>query len=336
MKDCELPISNIGKLRVLFSKISQLCFVACAKIRKFVAHAMSCAYTRIMKTQHIRLFLFGLLMALGLGTATAQYSPTNPPEPQIDVVTYPVSVTCSPAEAGYASGTGRYSLGQTVRISTSARSGFVFDHWTLNGEPYTPGTTSGSGQTPTSFYYKTADQKMQFVAHYRYQPTNPSEPSPADVARLYLASSPEGVASFNRTSGARETIGSKVSVDVFPNQGYKFVGWYVGEELVSDVQSFSYTMPDNNVTLVARFVYSPDRPIDPETSPDQPDVDLTPDDGIPGDVNGDDEVDQRDLRYLVKIVLGQQDENESADVDRNRRISISDVTALIELLKTKK
>lgn len=276
-----------------------------------------------MKQSFIRYCIL-LLLLLCKVTAVADVNPPNPPEPQIGLETYALNVICEPARAGYCSGSGKYTIGQKVLINTSGNAGYVLDHWTLNGVLYE--------ETNSMFDYVTIGRKDQFVAHYRYEPENPSEPSLFSKARLYFTCSPDGVASFSRTSGQLVQIGSVISIDVYPNQGYKFLGWYANGELVSDKQNMSYTMPSENTSLIARFVYAPTNPVEPDSS-GQTDVDLTPSEELPGDLNGDDEMDEIDVRYLVKILLGQQDEIEAADVNSSGHISMADVTALIELLK---
>lgn len=268
------------------------------------------------------------LLAFSVVPAGAEINPPNPPEPPAGIVSYPLTVTCSPANAAYCSGSGRYTVGQKVWINTSAKAGYVFDHWTLNGQPYEAGGMQ--------FEFTTLGARTQLVAHYRYEPANPAEPTPSNQVRLFLSTSPDGVASFNRTSGERVLVGTELNLYVYPNQGYKFQGWYSGGVLIGESQSLHYTMPADVTTLVAKFVYNPDVPIEPVSPSEQPDVDLTPNEDVVGDINGDEDLDIYDLRYLVKIVLGQQDEIEAADVNANGRISISDVTALVRLLKSKK
>ena len=54
--------------------------------------------------------------------------------------------------------------------------------------------------------------------------------------------------------------------------GYKFLGWYKGEELISKEQSFYYTMPTEDVRITAHVAYSPESPADP-SGPGQDNVD---------------------------------------------------------------
>ncbi len=48
--------------------------------------------------------------------------------------------------------------------------------------------------------------------------------------------------------------GKKVTVKATANKGYVFNGWYMGEELLSQAASYSFTMPETDVALYAKFV----------------------------------------------------------------------------------
>jgi uncharacterized repeat protein (TIGR02543 family) len=57
---------------------------------------------------------------------------------------------------------------------------------------------------------------------------------------------------------ARRWVGSydytsSVTVVATPKQGYKFVGWYNGTSLVSSANPYTFTMPYNDVSYVAKF-----------------------------------------------------------------------------------
>lgn len=271
----------------------------------------------------IRSLIFILLLVLGVRSAEAQYSPPNPPDPQIPVFRYPVTTSCYPTGVAWTSGDGDWAPGDQVGVGTSLyRSGYVFDHWSwsIGGEEHTC--------TEQYFDYTMTDAPIHLVAHYRFAPAGPEDPSTVLKARLYLKSEPAGIASFNRSSGERIETGVDHYIDVYPNQGYEFLGWYRGGQRISSDRGFTFEMPDSEVTLTARFRYSPVNPPNPDD-----DGSLTfPDDELPGDVTGDDEINMADLRFLAKIVLGTQDEIEAADVNGDTRVTIGDITRLIELL----
>ena len=64
----------------------------------------------------LRYFLSGLLLLLA-GSMQAQDSFGDPPEPQVPVFYYPLTVTCDPDVAGTASGRGSYAPETVVTVS---------------------------------------------------------------------------------------------------------------------------------------------------------------------------------------------------------------------------
>ena len=192
----------------------------------------------------------------------AEYNPTNPAEPN---VYYKISVAASPSNSANVSGIGQYPSGTIVYINCSARSiNFVFDHWELNGEIYS---------TNKSFYYTVGAENVSFVAVFSYNPQNPSEPSTAPTKKvLNLEASPQGSCSFNRTSEEKVVVGSTITITAYANSGYDFLGWYNSDVLVASSLSFSYTMPQDNATLQARFIYNPTNPLEPERFDDTTNV----------------------------------------------------------------
>lgn len=72
------------------------------------------------------------------------------------------------------------------------------------------------------------------------------------------------------TSGGTYASGTTVNLYAYTNTGFRFVRWEdeSGNEL-STSTSLSYTMPTNDVTLIARFVYDPTNPAEPSTPVEQ-------------------------------------------------------------------
>nr|MDE6854632.1 hypothetical protein [Muribaculaceae bacterium] len=184
------------------------------------------------------------------------YAPTSPSEPVTpDKYAY-VYVTVLPSGAGSVSGTGRYTVGSTVRLTASTYSDYTFVSWTRDGE------TIG---TSTTLSYKVQEEGNNITANYRYSPSSPSEPStPAVLYRLYLSCAPSGAGSINVSSGTQYRAGQNVYLRAYNNSGYVFRDWTAEDgSVVSTAYSFNYTMPDADTRLTANFVYSPDNPSEP-------------------------------------------------------------------------
>lgn len=186
--------------------------------------------------------------------AQNDWNPDNPPEP---AVKYKVTTSASPSSC-YTSGGGSYSPGQQIWINSSSySSGYRFLYWTKNGERYSE---------QQSFNYTVEEQDVAFVAYYEYNPESPAEPDGVLSYRLYLLTNLPGCCSFNRGSGDKVKVGETVGLNAYLNQGYKFLGWYMGDELLSESTWYSYQMPANDVTLTAMVEYSPDNPDDPPSN----------------------------------------------------------------------
>lgn len=183
----------------------------------------------------------------------AQFNPPNPKEPSIQ---YKIELECSPQDIAWLYGAGSYDDGRNVNISAYVRNeSYEFEYWELDGKVYSRNS---------SFIYKISTRDVKFIAHFKYNPGNPDEPSAHFMRRIYLQSSPEGVASFNFNSGSKFELGSVVPIfETYRNSGYVFKGWYEGDNLVSDKTSFDYSVIDKDVTLVARYEYSPSNPNEP-------------------------------------------------------------------------
>lgn len=267
--------------------------------------------------------LVSILLLMAGGTdAFAQFNPANPPNPSAK---YKVTVRVE-GTGGSASGSGQYAEYDRVYVRCSNNSGYTFSHWTKNG------VKIDNGQ---SFTYYMETENVEFVAHFVYSPSNPSNPQAGLVKRvLSFESTPTGCCSYNQTNGAKWQVGKSVYVRAYPNQGYSFLGWYNGSQFVSSSLSFYYTMPDANTTLTAKFEYNPFNPSNPTTAPGQEDID-NEEEFIPGDINGDSKVDILDLTALISYLNGkipEQFNEEAADVNNTGSISIADLTALSKLI----
>ena len=256
--------------------------------------------------------------------AQTDFNPVYPPDPSVPVFYYSLTVTCEPDVAGTASGRGSYAPGQQVTVSTSPRSGYSFSHWTLNGERI---------EQPASFSYTTVAGPMDFVAYYDLAPIPPIDPTMDVKSRLYLNSEPEGICTFNRTSGAFVQADDYILLDVTNcDQWYEFTGWYKGEELVSSVQNFNYLADYHDTTLTAHFRELPFTPVFPD-DPSSPEG-ANPQTLQTGDANGDGSVDVTDAVAVINAYLTSDQSGinaDVADVNHDGVIDITDAVAIINL-----
>ena len=269
-----------------------------------------------------------LLLCWGSFSAFAQtggFDPTNPPEPMLQ---YKVTVGSTPSGVAYTSGGGKYNAGTTVTIGTSSRnSNYVFDHWLKDGERI---------DQSASFSYVVEAKNVTFTAVYRFNPNNPPEPTVSNKYRLYLVPSPEGVGSFNITSGDKKEAGSRIYLWTNGSQVFVFSGWYDGDELVSNQTSFNYTMPAHDVTLTAKYTYNPDSPDEPEGNQENVDNYML------GDVNNDGVVDVNDIVTTANYILHKVNPEanaappvfifKAADVIEDSDIDVNDIVGIANII----
>ncbi|MDE6561434.1 MAG: chitobiase/beta-hexosaminidase C-terminal domain-containing protein [Muribaculaceae bacterium] len=212
-----------------------------------------------------------------------EYNPDSPAEPtipEIEIKTYAtIQVDWTPMEGGSVSVSGaeekindnewKFEVGTNARISASSRTGFRFVNWTEDGEEIS---------TSSSLSFTVEEGGRSIVANFVYDPSNPSEPGePKFYRMLALKANPAEAA--RSLSGAGEHInGTSVDVSASANSYYIFDNWTDDAgNVVSDTQSFSYTMPNKHTTLTANFHYD----FNP-ASPDEPGSPAIDDNGIVG------------------------------------------------------
>ena len=268
------------------------------------------------------MFVMTMLLLSVAGAWADGYDPQNPPDPN---ALFQLSVSASPTDAGYVSGGGRYKEGQQIWLSTSSRANYDFQYWACDGERIS---------NEASFYYTMPKKSVSLVAVYAFNPSSPADPTTANAHRLYLDTNMEGSCTFNITSGARHVSDRSILVKAMNiSQGFKFLGWYLGDEKLSDNLSFYYMMPNNDITLTAHFSYDPDSPDDPTSV--QTDIDNT--DYIPGDANGDGEVNVTDIVEIVNAIMNRPSTRfvrAAADLNSDGEINVTDIVKVVNLIMT--
>lgn len=278
----------------------------------------------------IRNMMAVLLLTLGSTPALyAQFNPTNPPEPdggkpEVVITYYKVTVQANPAAAASVSNGGELTTGSSKYVYTSRKnSNYRFSHWTLNGEKYSE---------KSSFYYTIESFDANFVAHYVFDPSSPTEPEKLPEIVCYplnLATNNEAVCSFNQSSGNEYEADTWVTLEAFVGKGYEFDGWYNGTVLLSSNKRLNYQMPDGEVTLtakVSKIVFNPSNPSEPDSSQDNVQTTLT------GDVNKDGVVNILDIVGVVNYSLKESDGNMHIyDVNGDGQVNILDIVKVVNI-----
>ncbi len=197
-------------------------------------------------------------------TACYRFTPDNPEEPDTpDLPTYStVSISVSPPAGGTATGQGRHLVGSTVTLRATANQYYKFRDWTKDGRVLS---------TLATFNYTVEEGNPHLMANFTadYHPDNPDEPDPYVESKplhwLHLKADP-AVGGYTNPSGSLQLReGDKQQVQAYNNTWYTFRQWnYDDGTVASTYGSFTFTMPDHDVTLTAHYAYTP------PANPDEP------------------------------------------------------------------
>lgn len=199
------------------------------------------------------LFILALFVSVGM---RGQYNPTNPAEPGSY---YTLTLLATPSNGGSfnLSTTTTYTEGTNVTLRAYTNTNYQFSGWELDGEVIS---------TSTSFTYTMPARNVKLIAHYKYNPLNPSEPTEPDLpvySKLYLSASPSAGGYFNISSGNRYEVGTSVNVRAYTNSNYTFKNWTENGEVISTTSSFNYVMKKGDPKLIANYEYTPSNPSEP-------------------------------------------------------------------------
>lgn len=199
------------------------------------------------------LVILALLISVSM---RGQYNPTNPAEPG---AYYTLALQATPSGSGSfnVSTTTNCSEGTNVSLRAYANSNFQFVAWEKDGEVIS---------TSSSFTYTMPAKNVKLIAHFKYNPSSPAEPTEPDLpvfSTLSLATSPSNSGHFNISSGNKYEVGSSVNLRAYSNSNFTFKNWTENGEVISTNSSFNYVVKPGNPKLVANFTYSPSSPEEP-------------------------------------------------------------------------
>lgn len=148
-----------------------------------------------------------------------------------DVKTCTISVAVNDSNAGNATVNGEASVtinqGATVTLSATPNAGYAFVEWTLNGECISKEST----------YTTKATADAEYIANFR-------EVTDSEATAEYcikVESTTGGSATVNGKSEITAKQGDILSLLATPEEGYTFIEWRVGTEVVSREMFFSTT-----------------------------------------------------------------------------------------------
>ena len=142
---------------------------------------------------------------------------------------YTIQATAKPSHGGTVTGTGTFEEGSEVKLIATANEGFVFKNWTEN-------EVEVSNEASYSF---TATENRELVANFKLKELKISATADPEVG---------GTVSGNGTYN----YGDKVALVATPANGYHFVSWMEGADVVSTNASYTFTATTER-TFVAKF-----------------------------------------------------------------------------------
>ena len=140
-----------------------------------------------------------------------------------------ITATADPADGGTVTGGGSYNYGQSCTLTATAATGYNFVNWTKNGQQV---STNAS-------YTFSVTESAAYVAHFQVQ-----------TFTINVSANPVEGATI--TGGGTYNYGSTCNVTATANEGYDFINWTEGGNVVSTETSYSFTVNANR-TLVANF-----------------------------------------------------------------------------------
>lgn len=191
-------------------------------------------------------------------TANFKFAPTSPSEPNEPSLLQYFRLTLAAEKGGSVSGGGKYRSNTKVSLNASCEDGYVFVNWT-NSE----GDTVSSSR---SFSYMTTAKHETLTAHFRFNPSSPSEPFDPILRHRIKVSTEDGGTVY--TTATQLLEGTNCTVSATANEGYSFVGWYVADTLYTSLSQFVYTMGKKDIHFVAHFEFNPGNPGEPQMPED--------------------------------------------------------------------
>lgn len=154
-----------------------------------------------------------------------------------EAIPYNVTATAQPG-GSVAPAAQVKTIGQLVEVTATANTGYAFDGWIATGV-----TLANAMDNPASFFQPAND--VQLVAKF--------------VKIDYNVTATANAGGTVAPAAQVRNYGDAVTVTATPNAGYTFSGWVATGVTLADVNAnpASFTMPANDVSLVASFAKIP-------------------------------------------------------------------------------
>ncbi len=208
----------------------------------------------MIKIRYLSMVVMFLLGITAYGQDT--FDPVSPSEPGAPIIYSRVTAKAEPADGGSVSGGGRYAVGSSHGFYAYVNNGYKFAYWTDKD--------GNILSTATSLDYVYPENGNELTAHFKFDPTAPSEPVPASSI-LYFPLTVQATVGGSVYGGGRYQAGQNVNLSANAETGFAFVNWTNEDgDIVSTQSSFSYTTQEKKETLTANFCFDPTSPGEPD------------------------------------------------------------------------
>ena len=145
------------------------------------------------------------------------------------VNSYSITAIVNPSGAGNITGAGTFTYGSSVTLTVTANPGYTFTNWTKNGQVV----------STNAIFIFTVTEAATYIANFEqtsYEITVMSNPTEGGTV----------------TGGGTYSHGSSVTLSATANEGYTFVNWTKGGEIVSNSPNYTITVTEA-ASYVANF-----------------------------------------------------------------------------------
>ena len=144
------------------------------------------------------------------------------------------TISVSSSSAGSVSGlSSTYKVGDKVTVTAVTNKGYTWDGWYLNGEKVS---------SDLQYEIQITEEPLNYVATWKYY-------------TLTTSRNISAAGTVNSYWNQKVTVGDSVELVANTNKGYTWLGWYDGETLISSETTFTYEMPAESKTLIAKWTY---------------------------------------------------------------------------------
>ena len=134
---------------------------------------------------------------------------------------------------GSITGSGTFAYGYSVTITATPNIGVSFLGWFDGGDNLV--------SSLASYTFSMPHEDLEYTAKFAWTPYSVSlEVNDGNMGSV--------------SGGGSYTYGQHVELVAIPNEHHSFFGWYKGEELLSQEETYSFDMPANSLNYEARFV----------------------------------------------------------------------------------